>query len=41
MEMLQQFSVTGKHEETTSDTNQRLSNMLGLHENGMQTKLML
>lgn len=34
METLQQFSLTGKHEkqeETTSDTNQRLSNMLGLN----------
>lgn len=34
METLQQFCLIGKHEkqeETTLDTNQRLSNMLGLN----------
>ena len=31
MEKLQQFSLTGKHQETTSDKKQSLSNMLDLN----------
>lgn len=31
MEMLQQFALTGKHQETTSDKKQSLSNMLDLN----------